>query len=93
MRRIAVSCGVSRDKIEALASWHDSSLFDARERAALGFVEQAARSGEVDDSVFAATRKAFTPREIVELAALVGWYVGNSRFVRALRIEPEQAQT
>ena len=88
-RPIAIACGASPDAVDAVESWRDSKLFDARERAALGFVEQAARSGEVDDATFAATRQAFSPQEIVELTAIVAWYVGNSRFVRALRIVPE----
>ena len=88
-RPIARDCGVSADKLAALPSWSTSSVFEPRERAALRFVDQAARSGEVDDDVFAALREAFSPREIVELTALVGWYVGNSRFVRALHIAPE----
>lgn len=88
-RPIAVACGASPGKVDAVASWRDSALFDARERAALGFVEQAARSGEVDDATFATARQAFSLQEIVELTALVAWYVGNSRFVRALRIAPE----
>jgi 4-carboxymuconolactone decarboxylase len=88
-RPIAISCGVTPEKIAALASWQSSSLFDAKERTALAFVEQAAGSGEVADSVFAAAKKEFGAQQIVELAALVGWYVGNSRFVRALRIASE----
>ncbi len=64
-------------------------MYSARERAALGFAEQAASSGEVDDAVFATLRQAFSVQEIVELAAIVSWYVGNSRFVRALRIVSE----
>src|SRR5262252_8103782 len=69
-RPIAIECGASREKIDALATWRASSLFDARERAALGLVEQAARSGEVTDDVFATARTVFSPREIVELTAL-----------------------
>ena len=88
-RPIAAACGVPAAKIEALASWPTSPLFDARERAALGFVDQAARSGEVDDEVFAAAKTIFSPQEVIEIAALIGWYVGNSRFVRALRVAPE----
>jgi alkylhydroperoxidase family enzyme len=92
-RPIAVRLGVSLAKIDALASWQGSPLFAARERAALAYVEQAARTGEVDDATFAATRHLFSPQEIVELTALVAWYVGNSRFVRALRIASETAET
>ena len=90
-RPIAVACGASPAKIEALAGWRSSSVFDARERAALGLVDQAGGSGEVDDAVFAAARQHFSPQELVEIAALVSWYVGNSRFVRAMRIAPEAA--
>jgi len=92
-RPIAIRLGVSSDKIDALASWHDSALFGAKERAALDYVEQAARAGEVDDATFAGARQLFSPQEIVELTALVAWYVGNSRFVRALRIAPETEET
>jgi len=90
-RPIAVACGAASEKVDAVASWRDSKLFDARERAALGYVEQAARSGEVDDATFATLRHAFSPQEIVELTAIIAWYVGNARFVRALRIAPEPA--
>ncbi len=88
-RSIAMAHGVSAEQIGTLTTWRDASFFDERERAALGFVEQAASTGEVDDAVFAATRAIFSAQEIVEIAALVAWYVGNSRLVRALRIAPE----
>ncbi len=91
-RPIAAACGVAAEKIAAVPGWRDSALFDAREKAALAYVEQAAAGGEVDEATFVATRQHFSPQEMIELTALVGWYVGNSRFVRALRIlaEPEQ---
>ena len=89
-RPIARALGVTAEQIEALPGWQHATVFDTRQRAALGFVEQAAASGEVDETVFAAARAVFSPQEIVELAALTAWYVGNSRVVRALRIEPEQ---
>jgi AhpD family alkylhydroperoxidase len=88
-RPIALACGVTANKTEALRSWSGSSEFEPRERIALAFVDQAARSGEIDNDVFAALAREFSPQEIVELAALVAWYVGNSRFVRALRIASE----
>ncbi len=88
-RRAALALGHAADKLDALPAWRNAALFDPRERAALAFVEQVAGSGEVDDAVFAATRAEFTPQEVVEIAAIVGWYVGNARFVRAMRIVPE----
>ena len=91
-RGIARSLGVTPEQIRELPAWQGSKLYDEHQRVALGFIEQAAASGEVDDAVFAATQEVFSPQEIVELAVLVHWYVGNSRFVRALRIAPEQEQ-
>lgn len=88
-RPVAIACGVPPAKIAALPSWRSASLFDARERAALAFVDQAARNGVVEDAVFAAARQVFSPQELVEITAFVGWYTGNSRFVRALQIAAE----
>lgn len=90
-RPIAVACGVATVKIDVLSSWSESAAFEPRERAALAFVDQAARGGAVDDPTFRALAEIFSPGEIVELAALVAWYVGNSRFVRALQIVAEAA--
>ncbi|MFL6798993.1 MAG: carboxymuconolactone decarboxylase family protein [Xanthobacteraceae bacterium] len=91
-RPIALRLGVPAAKLDALPSWHQSALFDAKERAALAYVEQAARTGEVDDPTFAEVRQFFSARQIVELTALVAWYVGNARFVRSLRIAPEREE-
>lgn len=88
-RPIALACGATAEKIAALPDWRGSAAFDARERAALGFVDQAAASGEVEDAVLDTLRGAFSPQEIIEIAALVAWYVGNARFVRSLRIQSE----
>lgn len=88
-RPIALDCGVSAAKIDALPSWTTATVFELRERVALQFVDEAARKGDVEDGVFLALRRAFSPQEIIELTALVGWYVGNSRFVRALQIAAE----
>src|SRR5262249_48163308 len=46
-RRATLALGVPEEKIDALASWRDSPLFDDEERAILAFVEQAAGGGDV----------------------------------------------
>jgi 4-carboxymuconolactone decarboxylase len=91
-RPIARDCGASAEKIANLSDWRHSEVYDAREKAAFAFIDQAAASGEVDDDVFDAAQKVFSVQELVELTVLIGWYVGNSRFVRALRIAPETEQ-
>ena len=83
------ACGYSREKMEAVKDWRRSPLFDEKERAILGFVDQMAKGGDVDDPTYDALASRFPPREIVEIALTVGNYVGTGIFTKALRIEIE----
>src|SRR5216684_3901093 len=48
-------------QIAAVASWRGSPLFDEPQRALLGYVEQMAHGGDVDDATFAALARHFKP--------------------------------
>lgn len=61
---------MSLEKFEALPSYRTSPLFDARERAALAYVEDATRHKHVSDATFAELRRHFSEREIVEITWL-----------------------
>ncbi|MBO0755905.1 MAG: carboxymuconolactone decarboxylase family protein, partial [Bradyrhizobiaceae bacterium] len=82
-------CGYSDAQIAALPTWRTSTLFDAREHAVLGYVEQVTHGGDVDDVTFTALQKYFTPQEIVELTYTIGNYYANGLLTKALRIEVE----
>lgn len=82
------ACGYSPEQINAVAHWRGSKLFDARQRALLAYVDQAAR-GDVDDKTFAAFKTFFDPQEIVEITITVDNYVGTALFTRALRVQVE----
>ena len=58
------------EKLEALPSYRTSPLFDARERAALAYVEEATRHKHVSDATFAELQRHFTEREIIEITWL-----------------------
>jgi alkylhydroperoxidase family enzyme len=58
------------EKFEALPEWRTSPLFSDRERAALAYVDEATRNKKVADETFAALRKHFSERQIVELTFL-----------------------
>ena len=83
-------CGYSDAQLAALPSWQTSTLFDDKERAVLGYVEQMAHGGDVDDAAFAALEKFFSPQEIVEITYTVGNYYANGLLTKALRIEVER---
>lgn len=55
------------EKFRALAGYRTSDLFDERERAALDYCTGITRDRTVDDETFAAVRRHFDEREIVEL--------------------------
>ena len=82
-------CGYSEAQIAEVATWRASSLFDARQRALLGYVEQMAHGGDVDDATFAALAAQFSSREIVEVTYTVGSYYANGLLTKALKIERE----
>ncbi len=58
------------EKLEALPSYRTSPLFDARERAALAYVEEATRHKHVSDATFSELQRHFSEREIVEITWL-----------------------
>lgn len=82
-------CGYSDAQLAALPHWQSSTLFDDRQRAVLGYAEEMAHGGDVDDPTFAALERYFTPEEIVELTYTVGSYYANGLLTKALRIQPE----
>lgn len=82
-------CGYSEAQLSALPNWQTATLFDDKERAMLGYVEEVAHGGEVDDPTFATLQRFFTPQEIVELTYTVGSYYSNGLLTKALRIEVE----
>jgi alkylhydroperoxidase family enzyme len=79
---------VSEAQIQALRTG-DTAAFDERERAALAYAEAMTRSIRVPDDVFAAVRRHFDDRGIVELTATIGTYNLVSRFLEALQVDHE----
>lgn len=64
----AVRRRVGAERFAALAGFRSSSLFSAREKAALAFGEEATSTRSVSEATFASAREHFTETEIVEIA-------------------------
>ena len=82
-------CGYSDAQLAALPEWKASTLFNDQQRSLLGYVEQMAHGGDVDDPTFAALEKNFNPQQIVELTKTIGSYYANGLLTKALRIQVE----
>ena len=66
-RAVAVRGKLGTKRFDALSDWRSSALFDARERAALAYVEEATLHKQVGDATFEELRRHFDDREIAEL--------------------------
>ncbi|MEE8189120.1 MAG: carboxymuconolactone decarboxylase family protein [Kiloniellales bacterium] len=82
--------GAGFEKIEALADWRPSDLFDARERAALDYAEAVTLSSrEVDDDLMDRLKALFSEDAIVELTGLIAFQNMSSKFNSALDVPPQ----
>ena len=86
--KMARKAGVSDAQIEALASWRNSNLFDAREKAALALAE-AVTQGKVSDEVYAEAMKNFDHHDYVELSITAAFYAMVGRMLDAMGVQLE----
>lgn len=87
-RIMAREAGVPDQKVEELANWRESKLFDARERAALELTE-AIVAGRVDDATYARAAKEFSPSEMIELILTASFYCMVPRILDATALTTE----
>ena len=79
--------GIQEMDLAALREYESSAVFSERERAALAYAEQMARSNQVPDELFERLRRHFRDDEIVELTAVAAFEICAAKFNRALEIE------
>ena len=85
----ALKEGLTPEQVTAIASWQESNLFSESQRALLAYTDAMTRAIEVPDAVFAALRRHFSERQTVELTMLIGAYNMLTRFLKALKVDPE----
>lgn len=80
-------------RLHHVAVWRESTLFSARERAALGWTEALTRltNQEVSDEEWIAVREYFTEEEIAELSFQIIAINGWNRMSVAFRAVPGSA--
>lgn len=84
--------GVKVEKLALLQAWHEAGeLFDERERAALAWAESVTRVAEtgVPDTDYAAVRKVFDERELVDLTIAIGLMNTYNRMAISFRNTPQ----
>jgi alkylhydroperoxidase family enzyme len=87
-RAMAAANDVPEDQVRALAHWRSSTLFDARERAALQCAEEI-HGVALSDETFAELERAVGAPETIELVLLAAFYEAVARIIQALGLEIE----
>jgi len=77
--------GVAMEKVEAIAAWRASRLFDANERLALEYAE-AVTLNRVDDALRARVVQHFRADATIELTGLIAFQNLSSKFNAALGV-------
>ena len=85
----ALKEGLTPEQVAALWDWRASQLFNAQQRALLAYTDAMTENIEVTDDVFDNARQHFSERQIVELTLLIGAYNMLTRFLKALKVDPE----
>ena len=85
----ALKEGLTPEQVAALSDWQPSDLFDEKQHALLAYTDAVTRDLDVPDAVFVDVRKHFSERQVVELTMLIGAYNMLTRFLKALKVDPE----
>ena len=85
----ALKEGLTPEQVTAIGDWQASNLFSPPQRALLAYTDAMTRDIDVPDEIFAELRKHFTERQAVELSMLIGAYNMLTRFLKALKVDPE----
>lgn len=92
--RDLLKSGVKIEKLALLQAWEEAgNLFDARERAALGWAETVTRVADtgVPDQAYEAARGVFEERELVDLTIAIGLMNTYNRMAISFRKTPQAA--
>jgi 4-carboxymuconolactone decarboxylase len=85
----ALKEGLTPEQVSAIADWQSSDLFTVRQRSLLSYTDAMTQKIDVPEEVFVELRKHFSERQAVELSMLVGAYNMLTRFLKALKVDPE----
>jgi AhpD family alkylhydroperoxidase len=87
---VARKLGVTQEKLDLVATWHEAGIFSERECAALAWAETLTRLADhsVSDDAYDAVRKHFSEEQLVFLSVAIGTINAWNRLGAAFRFAP-----
>ena len=89
--RFGLEAGVTQAQIDALGGWHDATVYSHAERAVLALADAMTCDVQVPEDVFSAVAACFDARETTELTVTIAAYNMTTRFMEAMRLDPDFA--
>jgi 4-carboxymuconolactone decarboxylase len=77
--------------LDSTGYWSDVTCYSHVQKLVLAFADEVIAGPRISNPVFERIRSVLTPREIVELLLVIGWYWTACRLTTTLKIEPEHA--
>lgn len=87
---MALEAGLSQEKIDAIATWRDSKLFDEIEQAALEVAEELTRGPGASAEAMQKLGRFFSPLEVMELVLTLSLYACVSRIIVTMGVDIEE---
>lgn len=85
----ALDAGITEGQLQALPTWRDSPLFDARERAVLALADDTALGTGASEQTVNTLWSLFPTQEVAELIVIAGFYAGVGRIVNSFGVPLE----
>jgi 4-carboxymuconolactone decarboxylase len=88
---IALSAGVSKEQLEEISHWRDSSLFSEEDQVILKFTDEVVQEHQASESTFNLAAKFLDPESLVELTLSIGYWSMVGKFLRTFQVEIEES--
>lgn len=85
----ALDEGVALEKLQALAAWRSSELFNDEERAVLALAEDTAIGNGATEETMNALKACFPTELLAELVIIAGFYSGVSKIINSFQVPLE----
>ena len=87
----AIYAGVTPEQVEALENWRSAKCFNELERLVLQFTDEVTTNVKGKPETLEALKKYLSPREIIELIMIIGFWGMVARFLETTEVELEAA--
>lgn len=84
----AIDAGVNEAFYEAVSHWHDSNIFNDKEKCVIEYAERFSTAHlDIDNALFTRLNEYFSASEIYEITTTIAGLLANGRILQVLNIE------